>query len=576
MDQQKRQLLAITLSMGLVMVWMMFTTPNAPLSGVADAGVASAAPLADGNAAAPVAVVPAAAEAAPVAAELPKREVKRARATTDFLFSSEGGALVGATLKGVKEREQVKVSILEGYKMLFGAVPKRGPQMNLAMPAMDKPAPFSVSISGDSPLPASTRYEVVDEGSTDEKVLFRARKGPWLLEKTFSWSPQGYGLTLDVTVTNTSAAAQTGELGVHLWRSIDPEKEEAPSLFGGIGNQAMAVCSVADEVHRRTPDEKPPETFTGTLHYVALDQQYFIAALYPLEKPEDGRCAVTVEPKARGSEAFVPVKLAAGEKHTYRFGGFAGPKDFELLQTLNVAGLVHPGLESSVDYGWWAAICKLLLWIMKFFHGLTGNWGLSIIFLTMVAKIALLPLTHKAMVSAEAMKKLAPRLEEIKKKFPDDRERQGMETMKLYQESGANPIQGCLPLLLQFPIWGALFYALRTSYDLYGEPFFGPIWLDLIYPDPTYLLPLALGVTMIITQRLQPQMTMDPMQAKLMTWVMPIVFTAMMMNYPAGLALYIFTNNLLSIAQQYALRKYLARKDVSAPSNQLGKLRKST
>ncbi|MBX7114771.1 MAG: membrane protein insertase YidC [Myxococcaceae bacterium] len=574
MDAQKRQLLAITLSMTLVMVWMMFTTPAA-VPGSADAGVVEA-PLAVSADAGTLAVLqPGDAPLVPV--ELPKREVTRERNNTALTFSSEGASLSSALLKGVKEREQVKMTIVEGYQQLFGKPPKTGPQMNLAVPALNKPPPFSVSITGEQSLPPTTRYEVLDEGATFDTVRFRAQKGPWLLEKTFHWdSKAGYAMGIDVTVTNTSAAEASGELGMHLWRKIDPAKEEAASLFGGIGNQAMALCSVADKVHRRRPDEKPPESFNGTVHYAALDQQYFIAAAYPIEKPQDGRCTVTVEHEARGSELFFPIKLAAGQKQTYRFGGFAGPKDFELLQTMNAAGTAHPALESSVDYGWWAAICKLLLWVMKFFHRLTGNWGLSIIFLTLVAKIVLLPLTHKAMVSAEAMKKLAPRMEEIKKKFPNDRERQGMETMKLYQETGANPIQGCLPLLLQFPIWGALFYALRTSYDLYGEPFFGPIWRDLTYPDPTYLLPLALGVTMIITQKLQPQMTVDPVQARLMTWVMPIVFTAMMMNYPAGLALYIFTNNLLSIGQQYALRKYLEKKGVAQPASQLGKLRKST
>jgi YidC/Oxa1 family membrane protein insertase len=155
-------------------------------------------------------------------------------------------------------------------------------------------------------------------------------------------------------------------------------------------------------------------------------------------------------------------------------------------------------------------------------------------------------------------------MEEIKKKFPDDREKQNLEVMKLYQEAKVNPLGGCLPLLLQLPIWGALFTTLRTSYELYGEPFYG-VWSDLTSKDPTYLFPLALGITMIVTQRLQPQMSMDKSQQVLMTWVMPVFFTAVMMNYPAGLALYIFTNNLLSIVQQYALRRWLARGNTATP-----------
>jgi YidC/Oxa1 family membrane protein insertase len=130
------------------------------------------------------------------------------------------------------------------------------------------------------------------------------------------------------------------------------------------------------------------------------------------------------------------------------------------------------------------------------------------------------------------------------------------------RKAGIDPmanLTGCLPLLIQLPIWAALFTTLRTSYELYGEPFFG-VWSNLTSKDPTYLLPLALGVTMLLTQRLQPQMSMDKTQQVLLTWVMPIFFTAIMMNYPAGLAIYIFTNNLLSIVQQFALRRYLKSK----------------
>lgn len=279
----------------------------------------------------------------------------------------------------------------------------------------------------------------------------------------------------------------------------------------------------------------------------------------------EGKCVLTATHKQRAAELVLPLSLTAGESVTRTFGVFLGPKELDLLMNLGkqapqpgqVLAAVSPGLEKSVDFGIWAVICKGLLFFMRFFHGLVGNWGLAIILLTVMVKVVLLPLTHRAMVSAEQMKKLQPRLEELRKKFPDDREKQNLEMMKLYQEAKVNPLGGCLPLLLQLPIWAALFTTLRTSYELYGEPFVG-VWSDLTSKDPTYLMPLALGVTMIITQRLQPQM-MDKSQAFMMTWVMPVFFTAIMMNYPAGLALYIFTNNLLSIVQQYALRRYLQR-----------------
>jgi YidC/Oxa1 family membrane protein insertase len=155
-------------------------------------------------------------------------------------------------------------------------------------------------------------------------------------------------------------------------------------------------------------------------------------------------------------------------------------------------------------------------------------------------------------------------MEEIRKKYAEDKEKQNLETMKLYQTEKVNPLGGCLPLLLQLPIWAALFTTLRTSYELYGMPFIGPVWTDLTLKDPTFILPLALGVTMFITQKLQPQM-MDPAQAKMFLYFMPVFFTVIMLSYPAGLSLYIFTNNLLSIGQQFALRRFLRARGQAAP-----------
>jgi YidC/Oxa1 family membrane protein insertase len=287
--------------------------------------------------------------------------------------------------------------------------------------------------------------------------------------------------------------------------------------------------------------------------------------VWPLDGAIEGRCLANARPTQRGASLFVPLALGAGETITRRFGVFLGPKDLTLLQKVSTQPLLEgtpppfdPQLEKTVDFSLWAVICKLLIIALRFFFGVFGNWGVAIILLTVSVKLALVPLTHRSMVNAEKMKAMQPRMDEIRKKYPDDQVKQ-MEEMR---KAGIDPmasLTGCLPLLVQLPIWAALFTTLRTSYELYGEPFFG-VWSNLTSKDPTYILPLALGVTMLLTQRLQPQMTTDKTQQILLTWVMPIFFTAIMMNYPAGLALYIFTNNLLSIVQQYALRRYLKSK----------------
>jgi YidC/Oxa1 family membrane protein insertase len=588
MDQQKRLLLAIALSFGLTLVFTQLVwKPQAeaelaaaaaladagPLAVTAEVGAAPVLAAADGDAGVELDADGGLVVAAPPVVEVPRREVTVERQTTRYVFTSEGAGLTSAVLQGRREREEQQLSIPDGYKKLFGATFDPPPQMDLARAVPGVAPQLAVSITGAAPLAATKRYAVAEQGPG--RLVFTTTEGPWEVTKTFTFTdappsdkdPTGYLSQLEVRVKNVSAQPAAGELQVAAVRAIDPAQEQAPSMFGGIGNQASVLCRHGDDVKRKTPDrDKPREEEPGPLHFVAIDQQYFLTALWPLAGAVDGRCVLEASDTTRSAQLVLPLALGAGEAVTKAFGVFLGPKEIDLLQNIGKAPAApgqalsasSPGLDKSVDFGMWAFICKALIVFLRFFHSVVGNWGLAIILLTVMVKVVLLPLTHRAMVSAEQMKRLQPRLEEIRKKFPEDREKQNLEMMKLYQEAKVNPLGGCLPLLLQLPIWAALFTTLRTSYELYGEPFYG-VWSDLTSKDPTYLMPLALGVTMIITQRLQPQMSMDKSQAFMMTWIMPVFFTAIMMNYPAGLALYIFTNNLLSILQQSLLRRYLER-----------------
>lgn len=580
MEQSRRLLLAVVLSFTLVWVVQTLFPPAPGESTGLDAGAAQTGAPPSGDAALAPALV-AAEDAAAVSLDAgiaqaqavvevpPKRELNVERDTVSLTFSSEGAGLIHAGLKGKKEHVQSNVSIVDGYKRLFGAPAPAPVQIDMAVPSPGLALPFSVSVEGASPLVATAAYSVVEEAA--DHLTFRARQGPWVVEKTFSWKPQGYEMRMEVRVQNASAEALRGRLVVHTERSIVPDSEEKPSFFGGIGNEASVLCKTTDTLKRVTPsDEGKSEDYEGQVQYFGIDQQYFLTAAFPDKGPVAGSCRLTAAHSRRAAEGSFPIELSAGATAQFGFGLFLGPKDLDLLagvaQGAGSAGpVLHPSLETSVDFGWWEVICKVLLKAMKWFHDFSGNWGVAIILLTVMVKVLLLPLTHKAMVSAEEMKKLQPKLEELRKKFANDREKQNLETMKLYQEAGVNPVGGCLPLLAQLPIWGALFTTLRTSYELYGEPFYGPVWTDLTIKDPTYLLPLALGVTMILTQRQQPQMG-DASQQFMMTWFMPIFFTLIMLGYPAGLALYIFTNNLLSIVQQLALKKYLAGKAAKASS----------
>ncbi|HEX5748035.1 MAG TPA: membrane protein insertase YidC [Archangium sp.] len=583
-DSQRRLMIALALAMALTFAYTYFAAPQGPPpeAGAADAGqvvagndAGTAAPTASAGGTPGLPPAGTGSEGTVAAADAtpppPVRTLDFQRESAHYTFSTQGAGLVSAELQGPKMREQGQVSVVEGYKLLFGGNVPPPPQMNLAQPVPGQPLPLSVSIAGPAPLAADARYTAADTGSPGQGTLFTARQGPWEVTKSLQWAREGFELLYTLQVKNTSAQPATGELQVHYNRAIDSKNEHAPSFFGGVGNLSYASCHVGEEKHKLAPEQSLPdaEETRGPVHYFGIDQQYFLSALYPLDGPLPGRCEFVATPEARGITASFPLTAAPGQTVTLRFGGYFGPKENDLLavvpgQALREAtGLAatayNPQLTETIDYGMWAVIAKLLVGVMKFFHGLVGNWGVAIILLTVLVKVILLPLTHRSMVSMEAMKKLQPRVEELRKKYADDRERQNMEMMKLYQEAKVNPLGGCLPMLIQMPVWIALFTALRNSYDIYQEPFFGPVWRDLTFKDPTYLLPLALGVSMIITQKLQPQMG-DPTQAKIMTWFVPILFTATLFNYPAGLALYIFTNNILSIAQQYGLRKWLEKK----------------
>lgn len=593
MTQQRRLLIAIGLSFGLLTAWqMLYEKPRleaerAHLASL-DAGVQ--APLAslvtrdDAGSldqAAPMLVADDGGLA--LAPLLPARTLSMDRPTMKLGFSSEGGGVETAQLLGTRERVQRSLSIVDGYKKLFGAPFTPGAQMNMAEATPTAPPQLGVTVTGPWPVAGRLRYAVTEE--QPGRVVFVGHDGPWQVTKTFTWDaqaqglpakakikdrdPSGYQMQLDVSLKNTSPQTLTGELAVHLNRGIEPGTETEPSMFGGMGNQTLTEC-YTDELHKESPnDEKPEVEKKGLVHFIALDQQYFVSAMWPKDGAADGWCVLRTTTTARSAQLAQTITVPAGEIVTKRFGAFLGPKDLELLTQIGVGEGYQPNLEKTVDFGWWAVICRMLLFFMRFFHELLGNWGLAIILLTVMVKVVLLPLTHRAMANGEKMRevqlRLKPALDEINAKYVADPQLKQQKTMEFYQKEGINPLEslsGCLPMLLQLPIWTALFKTLQTSYDLYGESF--AVWSDLTHKDPTYLLPLALGATMIITQRLQPQMTTDKTQLFMFQWLMPVFFSAIMMNYPSGLSLYIFTNNLLSIVQQYALKRYLKSKSAGA------------
>jgi YidC/Oxa1 family membrane protein insertase len=228
---------------------------------------------------------------------------------------------------------------------------------------------------------------------------------------------------------------------------------------------------------------------------------------------------------------------------------YAGPQDQDKLAKL------APGLDLSVDYGWLTIIAVPLFWVLSWLYQWVGNWGIAIILLTVIIKLIFYPLSEASYRSMAKMRVLAPKMQRLKEQYGDDRQRMQQAMMELYKTEKINPLGGCLPIIVQIPVFIALYWVLLASVELRHAPFM--LWIDdLSRPDPWFILPVLMGATMIIQTRLNPEPP-DPVQAKVMK-IMPIAFSVFFFFFPAGLVLYWLVNNILSIAQQWYINHKLA------------------
>ena len=271
--------------------------------------------------------------------------------------------------------------------------------------------------------------------------------------------------------------------------------------------------------------------------------------------------SVGKSPGGMGIDIVYPLKeIPEGNSLKAQLVAYMGPKYLNRLEAIPGVVDYDPGFEKAVDLGFWGFIAGPLLWIMQQFYGFVGSWGIAIILLTMVVKLATLYWTHKSMKSMRAMAKLKPKLEEIRKKHGNDKQKQQIETMNLFKAHGVNPLAGCLPILLQMPIWFALYRALSVAAELYQAEF---LWFDdLTAPDPYFILPVFMTLTMLLQSKLTPQTTTG-MQQKILTWGMPLMFGGFSLFFPAGLTLYISTNTVLSLFHHLYMRRdeIFAKKD---------------
>jgi len=522
-------MLAVALCGGIFVVSQFFFPPPPPAEPAPAEGIAApdaAEPVRDGEAKGEPQEPAQAGEPGAAAALAVEHQIENdaLRLRLSNRSPADGGLVLGAHLKDAQ---------FEGHETADNAFGLDG-MSTLEVSFADTETDFRV--------PRAQPLAVRDQGPTHFTLVHEAQDVE-IIERLEILT--GYQGRLEVSVTNRTQTAQQHRL--HVRTRVGVRDGNSYDLQRGL-------CRLQDdfEAEDRSDVEDESVTYTAPVLWAGVDSKYFGTLVVPEEAGTT--CEVSLSSDGRfilNDLGSATAKLGPGETRTHNFGVFLGPKELGKLREFSAVPLAQPGdLERAIDWGYLGFVSeslgKLLLGMLRWFYAVTGAWGWAIVLLTIVVKVLTLPLTLKQMASMKAMKRIQPEMEQIKKKYASDNAKQGQELQALFARSGVNPLAGCLPLLVQLPIWVALYAMLGAVVELVHEPF---LWLpDLTQQDPYYLLPLSLGVMMMVQNRMMP-MSGDETQAQLMRWVMPIVFTAFMLFLPSGLGVYIFVNTVLSVIQ---------------------------
>lgn len=395
---------------------------------------------------------------------------------------------------------------------------------------------------------AQKEYRLAD-GAEEVKVPLIWASGQGItVTKTYIFHRGTYVMDVDYEIKNASGQDWRGRQ----YRQFERARVERESRFvytftGG------AISSQENKYRKLSFDDMDKESLNKEIKggWVAMIQHYFVAAWVPGQDETDHLYS-----KALGDGLYVlglsssELIIPAGGQGEFKSRLYAGP------QLQDHLAAVAPNLELTVDYGLLTFIAKPIFWLMKAIHGLVHNWGWTIILLTVMIKLAFYKLSEASYRSMANMRRMQPKMVQIRERFGDDRQRMSQAMMELYKKEKINPLGGCLPIVIQIPVFISLYWVLLGSVELRQAPFI--LWLnDLSAKDPYYVLPLIMGISMFVQQRLSPAPP-DPLQAKIMM-ALPVVFTAFFAFFPSGLVLYWVTNNILSISQQWYITRRLEK-----------------
>jgi len=487
----------------------------------------------------------------------PERRIEIEMPLYSVELSNRGAGITSWTLKEFRQRTDPTSPLIE---LITGEAPYETSIVT----------PFEELGLGD--LSKHTFRVVSDDFSA---VVFETSGRGITVRKTFTFDSDSYSFRVLLEIENQSTAPVAPRFQIDFPAHIKDGsdfREQALAAFEDGSTVSEAVAGLGKGGFFGSLSGKQPEPYrdyTGDIDWAGVQTTYFLSAILPDSPSQAGVRMAALEPGVSGAAKifFDPIAIPPGQSAARELRGYMGPKEIERLESLGGETI------RAIDLGWsWVQpLTRFFSLLLAVLYSIIPNYGVAIIILTILVRVVTAPLTIKQMRSMERMRALSPKLKEIQAKYADDRQKQSEQTMALYKSEGVNPLGGCLPMLLQFPVFIGLFYALRSAISLRQSPFVG--WIDdLSAPEtlfeipgiglPVRVLPLVMGATMVLQQRITP-MQADPAQAKMMMTVMPIMMTFVFYQFPSGLVLYWMVSNVLAIAHQLIIGRGMRTKAAS-------------
>lgn len=560
----KKTILAVVLSVAVFGIYTVFFAPAPPSKQVAPAQESKqvSTDAATKPTATPATAPKLTAKKTTTKKEAAPKDIKVETENYTAIFSTKGAALKSFQLKGYqKECTECTDDIYPKIKNFITgqkqpAKTKSKEPIELVVVNESMPYPLAITfpesaaeIAADSIYNADVSKLDLQSSKEKQRLVFsRIFNGKIKVEKIFTFNPDNYSIELDVKVSNLTGTPMTQMPHLSWYQYVDPKREEDSYSHEG------PVVYVSKSIKRKKVSDISTDTSLGPdVSWGGFEKKYFMAVIIPqdpaltsINMSKDSNNMVSIDLKR--TKSIIP----PDQSGLFSYALFIGPKDYTLLKKQGISLEEAVEFDSFIPGLKWLSIA--LLFFIKFLHQYIRNYGVAIILLTILIKLIFWPLGNISYRSMKEMQKLQPKIEELKEKYKNDKNKIGQETMALYRSHKVNPMSGCLPILIQIPVFIGLYNTLLYAIELRHSPFFW--WIqDLSAKDPYYITPIIMGATQFIQQKMTPTVG-DPMQAKIML-LMPIVFTFIFLNFPAGLVIYWLLNNVLSIGQQYYINKKL-------------------